>query len=93
MVTLADLQVTRLGECTVPSPLASYVGGRATNQYYVGEDDRILFDDTVELVRARGLPLDELSMVEAVKDRGPCGADCAPTMLEVEWWRDAKETT
>lgn len=64
MVTLADLQVTRLGECTVPSPLASYVGGRATNQYYVGEDDRILFDDTVELVRARGLPLDEMPSFE-----------------------------
>ncbi|RYJ03942.1 MAG: ATP-dependent 6-phosphofructokinase, partial [Actinomycetales bacterium] len=64
MVTLADLQVARLGACTVPSPLASYVGGRATNQYYVGEDDRILFDDTVELVRARGLPLDEMPSFE-----------------------------
>ena len=48
MVTLAELQVRTLGPTTVPSPLAQYVGGRATNEYYVGEDDRILFDDTID---------------------------------------------
>lgn len=65
MVTLADLQVTTLGEPTIPSPLAEYVGGRATNEYYVGEDDRVLFDDTISLVKARGLPLEELPTFEA----------------------------
>ncbi len=64
MVTLAELQVRTLGPCTVPSPLAQYVGARATNEYYVGEDDRILFDDTVELIKRRGLPLEELPSFE-----------------------------
>ena len=64
MVTLADLQVRSLGPCTVPSPLSHYVGGRATNEYYVGEDDRVLFDDTVELIQRRGLPLEELPTFE-----------------------------
>ena len=65
MVTLADLQVRTLGEATLPSPLAPYVQGRATNEYYVGESDRILFDDTVELIEGRGLPLHELPSFEA----------------------------
>ncbi|MCW2747645.1 MAG: diphosphate--fructose-6-phosphate 1-phosphotransferase [Nocardioidaceae bacterium] len=61
---LSDLQVSRLGESRFDSPLAHYVGGRSTNEYYVGEDDRILFDDTVELIRERGLPLEELPSFE-----------------------------
>lgn len=64
MVTLAELQVRTLGPATHPSPLAQYVGGRATNEYYVGEDDRILFDDTIELIRRRGLTLEELPSFE-----------------------------
>ncbi|GAA0198630.1 MULTISPECIES: ATP-dependent 6-phosphofructokinase [unclassified Aeromicrobium] len=64
MVTLAELQVRTLGPTTVPSPLAQYVGGRATNEYYVGEDDRILFDDTISLIQQRGLPLEELPSFE-----------------------------
>ena len=65
MVTLADLQVSILGPCTVESPLAHYAGDRRTNEYYVGEEDRILYDDTVELLLARGLPLEELPTFEA----------------------------
>ena len=58
--SLADLQVRTLGPCAYPSPLAMYVAGRETNEYYVGETDRVLYDDTVALITARGLPLDEL---------------------------------
>ncbi|KQY56018.1 diphosphate--fructose-6-phosphate 1-phosphotransferase [Aeromicrobium sp. Root495] len=65
MVTLDDLQVSTLGPCTVRSPLARYVGGRETNEYYVGETDRILYDDTVELLLARGLPLESLPTFES----------------------------
>lgn len=61
---LSDLQVSRLGESRFDSPLAHYVGGRSTNEYYVGEDDRILFDDTVELIRERGLSLEDLPSFE-----------------------------
>ena len=55
-MTLADLQVKTLGAPRFDSPLASYVEGRATNQYYVAESDRILMDDTVELVQGRDVP-------------------------------------
>ena len=60
VTTLSELQVPRLGECRFDSPLGKYVAGRRTNEHYVDEDDRVLFDDTVELLRARQLPLDEL---------------------------------
>lgn len=83
MVTLADLQVRTLGPCTVPSPLAQYVGGRATNEYYVGEDDRILFDDTIELVRRRGLPLEELPTFEAGGPRAELFFDPATVRVGV----------
>ena len=56
MTTLSELQVPRLGECRFDSPLGKYVAGRRTNEHYVDEDDRVLFDDTVELLRARRLP-------------------------------------
>ncbi len=65
MVTRSDLEVRTLGPCTIESPLAHYVSGRATNEYYVGEDDRVLYDDTLELVRRRGLPLEEAPTFES----------------------------
>ena len=64
MTTLSELQVPRLGECRFDSPLGKYVAGRRTNEHYVDEDDRVLFDDTVELLRARQLPLDQLPTFE-----------------------------
>ncbi|MFY0408500.1 ATP-dependent 6-phosphofructokinase [Solicola sp. PLA-1-18] len=64
MITLADLQVTRLGEPRFASPLQKYVSGRSTNEYYVGEEDRVLYDDTLEMINRRGLPLEELPTFE-----------------------------
>ncbi|EFQ84457.1 Phosphofructokinase [Aeromicrobium marinum DSM 15272] len=83
MVTLADLQVKTVGPSTITSPLASYVGGRTTNEYYVGADDRILFDDTVELVRSRGLPLDELPTFETGGPRELIHFDPATTRVGI----------
>jgi len=65
VVTLADLQVKTLGAPRFDSPLASYVEGRTTNQYYVAESDRILMDDTVELVQGRNVPWEEIATFEA----------------------------
>ncbi|MEJ7634899.1 ATP-dependent 6-phosphofructokinase [Aeromicrobium sp.] len=65
MVTFSDLQVRSLGECDIDSPLALYVEGRTTNEYYVGETDRILYDDTLELIASRGVPMDELPTFES----------------------------
>jgi 6-phosphofructokinase 1 len=64
VTTLADLQVPTLGECVFPSPLSKYIAGRRTNEHYVDENDRVLFDDTVELLGARDLPLHELPSFE-----------------------------
>ena len=72
MVTLADLQVRSLGPCTVPSPLSHYVGGRATNEYYVGEDDRVLFEpDDKSEVEVHG----ELYVVMRERDVHAVAAD------------------
>ncbi|MFT4187823.1 MAG: ATP-dependent 6-phosphofructokinase [Aeromicrobium sp.] len=83
MVTLADLQVTRLGEGTVDSPLAAYVGDRSTNEYYVGEDDRVLFDDTLRLIGERGVPLEELPSFEAGGPRARLFFDPAATKVGI----------
>ena len=64
MVTLADLQVRQLGECRHESALAKYVGGRRTNDHYVEESDRVLFDDTIQLLESHGVPLSEVPTLE-----------------------------
>ncbi len=63
MVRLEDLQVMQLGQCRHDSALAKYVAGRTTNDHYVAEDDRVLFDDTVSLLRSHG-PLDQVPTLE-----------------------------
>ncbi len=83
MVTLDDLQVSSLGPCTIDSPLAMYVEGRTTNEYYVGEDDRILYDDTLELIAARGVSLDELPTFESGGPRDKIFFDPATTKVGV----------
>ncbi len=65
MVTLEELQVRTLGECRYDSPLSDYVAARATNAYYVAETDRVLIDDTISLLSARGdTPLTEVPSFE-----------------------------
>ncbi len=63
-ITMATLAVPQLGECRHDSPLAKYIAGRRTNEHYVDEQDRVLFDDTVSLVRDRNMALDELPSFE-----------------------------
>src|ERR1700712_5886525 len=63
-ISMTTLAVPHLGECLHDSPLAKYIAGRRTNEHYVDEQDRVLFDDTVSLVRDRGLTLDELPSFE-----------------------------
>ena len=64
MVTLQDLQVRQLGDCRHESALAKYVGGRRTNEHYVDEGDRVLFDDTIQLLESHGVPLSEVPTLE-----------------------------
>ncbi|MET0426782.1 MAG: 6-phosphofructokinase, partial [Actinoplanes sp.] len=50
----ADLQVRTLGESRIPSPLGDLVTRRGTTEHYVDEADRVLFDDTLAMLAARG---------------------------------------
>lgn len=83
MVTLQDLQVSTLGDATLPSPLAPYVAGRATNEYYVGESDRIMFDDTIQLIESRGVPLSEAPTFETGGPRQRLFFDAATTRVGI----------
>ena len=47
-ITPADLQVRRLGEPAILSPMARLVQGRVSSPHYVHESDRVLLDDTLE---------------------------------------------
>ena len=54
MVEAAQLRVRTLGESRVASPLGPLVGRQGTTEHYVDETDRVLFDDTVAMLAARG---------------------------------------
>jgi len=57
---MQELAVRALGECRIDSPLAPLLDGRGSTEHYVHEDDRVLFDDTLQMVAARDVPLAEL---------------------------------
>ncbi|WP_437736333.1 hypothetical protein [Sorangium sp. So ce1335] len=48
MVTSADLAIKDLGPCRYPSPVAEKLGEKAT--VYVGDADKVLFDDRLSAV-------------------------------------------
>ena len=54
MVEAADLRVRTLGDCRIASPLGGLVTRRGTTEHYVDESDRVLFDDTLVMLAARG---------------------------------------
>lgn len=62
-----DMEVRRLGEARITSPMEPLLVGRRTTEHYVTEDDRVLLDDTVAGVASRGVPADQLPGME------PCG--------------------
>jgi 6-phosphofructokinase 1 len=62
-----DLTVRSLGPCRIDSPLGHLLDRRTTAEHYVDEDDRVLFDDTLAGVTARGGALADLPALE------PCG--------------------
>jgi 6-phosphofructokinase 1 len=66
-VTQADLEIRRLGTSRIDSPMLDLLDARQTTEHYVDEDDRVLLDDTVARVTARGVPVDQLPGME------PCG--------------------
>jgi 6-phosphofructokinase 1 len=63
-ITAADLEVRRLGEPRVVSPMARLLRGRASSPHYVHESDRVLLDDTVESALARDCDVADLPCLE-----------------------------
>src|ERR1700753_2227118 len=64
-VTRAALQVRRLGEAAVLSPMAGLVRGRVSSPHYVHESDRVLLDDTLGGAEARLCGVADLPSLEA----------------------------
>jgi 6-phosphofructokinase 1 len=63
-VTAADLQVRRVGEPAIHSPMARLLQGRASSQHYVHESDRVLLDDTVKTAVGRRCEAIDLPSLE-----------------------------
>ena len=83
MIGHEDLVVRTLGPCRIDSPLASRLGGRETTQHSVVEEDRILFDDTLSMAGARGVPVDQLPSLEPGGPRKRIYFDPAKTRVGI----------
>jgi 6-phosphofructokinase 1 len=62
-----DLTISTLGASRITSPMAPLLDARSTTEHYVDEFDRVLLDDTVTGMSARGVPFTDLPAFE------PCG--------------------
>jgi 6-phosphofructokinase 1 len=62
-----DLDIRTLGPARIASPLAELLDNSRTSEHYVDENDRVLLDDTLAGITARGVPAGELPGME------PCG--------------------
>ena len=69
MVTHEDLVVKSLGPCRVDSPLLPLLEQRKRSYYNVDESDRVLFDDTVSALVARGGAIDQVPGFEPAGPR------------------------
>jgi 6-phosphofructokinase 1 len=78
-----ELAVATIGDCRVDSPLAMLVGNRRTTLHYVDESDRVLLDDTVAMVSARGVPPHELPGFEPGGPRRKIFFDPAATRVGI----------
>ncbi|MGH3845988.1 MAG: ATP-dependent 6-phosphofructokinase, partial [Pseudonocardiaceae bacterium] len=64
-----DLSIRTLGPARIDSPLAALLDTRKTTEHYVDESDRVLLDDTLSTVRARGGSATELPSFEPAGPR------------------------
>ncbi|MGH3935748.1 MAG: ATP-dependent 6-phosphofructokinase [Pseudonocardiaceae bacterium] len=64
-----DLSIKILGQARIESPLAARLAARQTTEHYVDEDDRVLLDDTLSMVRARRGSIGDLPSFEPAGPR------------------------
>jgi 6-phosphofructokinase 1 len=74
-----DLLIKSLGPARIESPLVGLLDARQTTEHYVDEDDRVLLDDTLRMVRARGGVVGELPSFEPAGPRRMIFFDPAKT--------------
>jgi 6-phosphofructokinase 1 len=63
-LTATDLAVPTLGPATIASPLDGGLLTRYDSVHYVGETDRVLLDDTLDMAVRRGIPTGQLPAFE-----------------------------
>lgn len=78
-----DLTIPTLGSCTVRSPMQPLLEGRHTSQHYVGEHDRVLFDDTASMVTERGTAVADLPGFEPAGARKQIYFDPSKTRVGI----------
>jgi 6-phosphofructokinase 1 len=64
-----DLSIKTLGPARIESPLAALLDARQTTEHYVDEGDRVLLDDTLGMVLARGGSVGDLPSFEPAGPR------------------------
>ncbi|MGH3697716.1 MAG: ATP-dependent 6-phosphofructokinase [Pseudonocardiaceae bacterium] len=64
-----NLSIKTLGAARIDSPLSALLDSRQTTEHYVDESDRVLLDDTLSMVRARGGAVGELPSFEPAGPR------------------------
>jgi 6-phosphofructokinase 1 len=64
-----DLSIKTLGPAQIKSPLEALLEARQTTEHYVDEGDRVLLDDTMSMVRARGGSVGDLPSFEPAGPR------------------------
>jgi 6-phosphofructokinase 1 len=79
----SDLVVERLGDATIPSPMAHRLRDRASSPHYVHESDRVLLDDTVEMAVARHCSVADLPSLEPGGPREQLFFDPARTRVGI----------
>jgi 6-phosphofructokinase 1 len=69
MLEASDLLVKTLGPCKIESPLGALLSQRNVTVHYVEESDRVLYDDTVSALVARGQRAEDLPAFEPAGPR------------------------
>jgi 6-phosphofructokinase 1 len=64
-----NLSIKTLGSARIESPLVALLNTRQTTEHYVDEGDRVLLDDTLSMVRARGGSVGDLPSFEPAGPR------------------------
>jgi 6-phosphofructokinase 1 len=78
-----DLAIKTLGQARIESPLAALLNARKTTEHYVDEDDRVLLDDTLGMVRTRGGSISDLPSFEPAGPRRKIFFDPSKTRVGI----------